>query len=32
MRFIRDNGCPKYTEYNESLLLGGRQKRLLEEL
>ncbi|MCC8100222.1 MAG: MoxR family ATPase [Clostridiales bacterium] len=32
MQFIRDNGCQKYTEYNQSLLLGGRQKSILDEL
>lgn len=30
MQFIRDNGCPKYTKYNEALLLGGRQRSILE--
>ena len=32
MKFIRDNGCQKYTDYNRSLLLGGRQKSILDEL
>ncbi len=32
MQFIRDNGCQKYTEYNQSLLLGGRQRSILDEL
>ncbi|MCD7917887.1 MAG: hypothetical protein LUF84_05475, partial [Clostridiales bacterium] len=32
MQFIRDNGCRKYTEYNQSLLLGGRQRSILDEL
>jgi hypothetical protein len=32
MQFIRDNGCQKYTDYNRSLLLGGRQKSILDEM
>lgn len=32
MRFIRDNGCAKYTEYNQALLLGGRQRSILDAL
>lgn len=31
MQFIRDNGCEKYAGYNRTLLLGGRQKSILEE-
>lgn len=32
MQFIRDNGCQKYSDYNRSLLLGGRQKSILDEI
>lgn len=32
MQFIRDNGCEKYASYNRTLLLGGRQKSILDEL
>lgn len=32
MKFIRDNGCEKYTDYNRTLLLGGRQKSILDEI
>ncbi len=32
MKFIRDNGCAKYTDYNRTLLLGGRQKSILDEI
>ncbi|MCD8188779.1 MAG: MoxR family ATPase [Clostridiales bacterium] len=32
MRFIRDNGCEKYSQYNQSLLLGGRQRSILDEI
>lgn len=32
MQFIRDNGCEKYADYNRTLLLGGRQKSILDEI
>lgn len=32
MRFISDNGCEKFSSYNRALLLGGRQKSILDEL
>jgi len=32
MGFIRDNGCQKYADYNRLLLLGGRNRALLDEL
>lgn len=32
MKFITDNGCEKFASYNRELLLGGRQKSILDEL
>ena len=32
MKFITDNGCEKFASYNRALLLGGRQKSILDEL
>lgn len=32
MKFITDNGCEKFSGYNRELLLGGRQKSILDEL
>lgn len=32
MKFISDNGCEKFSNYNRALLLGGRQKSILDEL
>lgn len=32
MQFIRDNGCEKYAHYNRTLLLGGRQKSILDKI
>ena len=31
-KFIADNGCEKFSHYNRALLLGGRQRSILEEL
>ncbi len=31
-KFIADNGCEKFSHYNRALLLGGRQRAILEEL
>lgn len=32
MKFISDNGCEKFSGYNQALLLGGRQRSILDEL
>ncbi|MBQ8935656.1 MAG: AAA family ATPase [Oscillospiraceae bacterium] len=32
MKFISDNGCETFSGYNQALLLGGRQRSILDEL